>query len=176
MVIGYISEQIVSTSIIPVAMIPASSLVSLIFNNRLMPILTFLTASQDDLFKLKYEYLKRKKANESEIEAFFYQQDRLWNKQSFATHNKRAQLLRWGILFEYSAIFAFSLSAICILLSYFSLIFSYVSGGLLIIGTLLVITGLSFGFREIMIAISSLSENSEVIDKLSEELYQKFDS
>lgn len=176
MSLNFISEQIVSTSIIPVAMIPACSLLSMIFNNRLMPILSFLTSSQDDIFKLKYEYLKQKRTKESEIEAFFYHQDHLWNQQSFSTHSKRAQLLRWGIVFEYSAIFTFSLSSICILLGYFSIALSFVSSGLLILGTLLVILGLSFGFREIMIAISSLGENSRVVEKLSKEMYEKFDS
>lgn len=173
--LNHISEQIVSTSIIPVVMIPACSLLSMIFNNRLMPILAFLSNSQDDLLNIKYKSLKHKKTEESEIEAFFYAQDYLWIEQSFATHNKRAQLLRWGIVFEYSAIFSFALAAICILLSIFSQALSYASGALLVIGTILVMTGLSFGFREILMAISSLGENSAVIKQLADEMSQKFD-
>lgn len=77
-------------------------------------------------------------------------------------------------MFEYSATFTFSLSAICILLSNFSIIFSFISSALLIVGTFLVISGLSFGFREIFIAISSLGESSKVIEKLLDKMWQKF--
>jgi len=171
-----ISEQIVSASVIPVVMIPASALLSMIFSNRLMPILSFLSASQDNFLTLKYKYLKNKNSKESEIETFFYNQDCLWNEQSYSTHNKRAQLLRWGIVFEYFAIFTFSTAAICILLSFFSPIFSYMSRYLLVLGILLLMTGLSFGFREILMAISTLGENSAVIKQLSDEMYKKFDT
>ena len=114
-----ISDQIVSTSIIPVVMIPACTLLSMIFTNRLMVILSFLTPSQEDLLDLKYNFLKHKRSKDSEIEAFFYQQDGLWNQQSYIAHSKRAHLLRWGIVFEYCAVFVFASAAICILLSFY---------------------------------------------------------
>jgi hypothetical protein len=172
--LNVITEQIVSTSIIPVVMIPACTLLSMIFNNRLMAILSSLTITQHDLLDLKYKFLKNKRAKESEIEAFFYYQDRLWNEQSYSAHSKRAHLLRCGIVSEYCGIFVFATAAICILLSFFSQTFSYVSGCLLVVGIIFVMTGLSFGLREILMALASLSENSKIIEKLSDEMYNKF--
>ncbi|MCH9632966.1 MAG: hypothetical protein S4CHLAM6_13130 [Chlamydiae bacterium] len=170
-----ISEQIAASSILPVVMIPACTLLSMIFNNRLISILSFLRKRQDDLLEAKYAHLKHSQIEKSEFEIFCRQKEELWNKHLYYANNKRARLLRWGIVFEYCAIFTFSSAAICILLSYFNHVLSYISGGLLILGTLLVITGLTFGLREILMALSKLGESTKVMEEIADDLLNKFD-
>ena len=170
-----ISEQIASSSVLPVVMIPACTLLSMIFNNRLISILAFLRKRQENLLEIKYEAIKNRDSKKSDLDEFHYKQDELWNQHLYNASNKRAQLLRWGIVFEYCAIFTFSSAAICSILGYFNQILSYISGVLLILGTLLVIIGLTFGLREILMALSKLGESSKIMEEISEDLLEKFE-
>lgn len=169
-----ISEQIVSSSVLPIVMIPACTLLSMIFNNRLISILAFLRKRQDNLLDIKYEYLKNYKNRQDDLEQFHYQQDQLWNQHLYDTNSKRATLLRWGIVFEYCAIFMFSGASLCTLLTYFNSFLFHIAICLLILGTLLVITGLSFGLREILLALKKFNESSKMMEEIFDDLIEKF--
>lgn len=165
-----ISEQIVSASVLPIVMIPACTLLSMIFNNRLISILTFLRKRQDNLIEIKYETLKNPN---DDFKQFYHKLDQQWNKHLYYTNSKRATLLRWGIVFEYCAIFLFSGASLCTLLTYFHPFLAHVAICLLILGTLLVITGLTFGLREIILALRKFNESNEMMEDIFKDLMEK---
>jgi len=105
-------------SALPIVMIPAAALLSLTFNNRLIPILTYLK-----------EFYMKEQSNTKEVDLaknFLY---------------KRARWLRVSILSEYIGIMLFTIAAVQTLISHFFPPFYTIATAFMMGGALFVFLG-----------------------------------